>query len=73
MKTGAVLQYPTQLENGKKNIPRNGPLDDHQGRRTVDAITNERGISKSGNLINQELNPTLFFSEKLLVLLDKQK
>ncbi|PVD21755.1 hypothetical protein C0Q70_17556 [Pomacea canaliculata] len=41
---GEVLVYPTQLENGKKNIPRDGPLDDHQGSRTVDAIPNERGI-----------------------------
>lgn len=43
---GEVLEYPTQLENGKKSIHRNGPLDDHQGNRTVDAIPNKRGISK---------------------------
>ncbi|XP_025113014.1 uncharacterized protein LOC112575392 isoform X2 [Pomacea canaliculata] len=64
---GEVLVYPTQLENGKKNIPREGPLDDHQGRRTVDAIPNERGITnfKAGFAKdhdggrNQSLTPTI--------------
>ncbi|XP_046559878.1 LOW QUALITY PROTEIN: uncharacterized protein LOC124268903 [Haliotis rubra] len=39
-----VLEYPPQLENFLKNIPRESGQDDHEGNRTVDAIQNKRGV-----------------------------
>ncbi|XP_076439275.1 uncharacterized protein LOC143278130 isoform X2 [Babylonia areolata] len=39
---GEVEPFPPQLEDGRKNIP--SQSDDHEGRRTVDAIDNRRGI-----------------------------
>lgn len=42
-----MLAYPKELENGKKYLPRDGPLDDHEGQRMVDAIPNQRGIGES--------------------------
>ncbi|XP_046582946.1 uncharacterized protein LOC124290266 [Haliotis rubra] len=41
-----VLAYPPQLEDFLKNIPRASGQDDHEGDRTVDAISNKRGVVK---------------------------
>ena len=44
--SGKVLQYPILQDNPDKSIDRRRPLDDHEGGRTVDALTNARGIGQ---------------------------